>query len=39
MRYRRANIKGGAYFFTVNLAKRQRTLLIDEVDQIMRRHE
>ncbi|NOQ15249.1 MAG: transposase [Methyloprofundus sp.] len=32
MRYRRADIKGGTYFFTVNLAERQKTLLIDEID-------
>ena len=32
MRYRRANIKGGTYFFTVNLAERKKTLLIDEID-------
>ena len=34
MRYRRANIEGGTYFFTVNLAERQRTLLIDEIDSL-----
>jgi len=32
MQYRRANVKGGTYFFTVNLAERQRTLLVDEID-------
>jgi len=32
MRYRRADVKGGTYFFTVNLAERKRTLLIDHVD-------
>jgi len=31
MRYRRADYPGGCYFFTVNLADRQRTLLIDEI--------
>ncbi len=29
MRYWRADIKGGTCFFTVNLAERQKTLLID----------
>ena len=32
MQYRRSNVKGGTYFFTVNLAERQRTLLIDEIN-------
>ena len=32
MHYRRANIKGGTYFFTVNLAERKKTLLTDEID-------
>jgi putative transposase len=32
MRYRRANAAGGTYFFTVNLADRSSTLLIDHVD-------
>lgn len=30
MRYRRADVKGGTYFFTVNLADRKRTLLVDK---------
>jgi len=34
MRYRRADVKGGAYFFTVNLAQRQNTLLVDEIDKL-----
>ncbi len=34
MRYRRANVKGGTYFFTVNLAERNKTLLIDEIDKL-----
>jgi putative transposase len=34
MRYRRANVKGGTYFFTVNLAERQDTLLVDEIDAL-----
>lgn len=45
MRYRRANVKGGTYFFTVNLAERHRRLLVDHVDvlravvaQVKRRH-
>ncbi len=32
MRYRRANVEGGTYFFTVNLADRHRSLLVDHVD-------
>lgn len=32
MRYRRAKIMGGTYFFTVNLAERHRTLLVDHID-------
>jgi len=32
MRYRRADVAGGTYFFTVNLAERRRTLLADHVD-------
>lgn len=32
MRYRRAGVAGGTYFFTVNLADRKRTLLVDNVD-------
>jgi len=31
MRYRRADVTGGTYFFTVNLAERKRTL-VDHVD-------
>ena len=34
MRYRRANIAGGIYFFTVNLADRRSTLLVDQVDHL-----
>jgi len=34
MRYRRADIKGGTYFFTVNLAERNKTLLVDEIDKL-----
>ena len=36
MRYRRAHIPGGTYFFTVNLAHRDQTWLVDHVD-ILRR--
>ena len=32
MRYRRVKIAGGTYFFTVNLAERNKTLLIDYID-------
>ena len=31
MRYRRSNISGASYFFTVNLAERDKTLLVDHV--------
>ncbi len=31
MRYRRARVGGGTYFFTVNLADRDSTLLVDEI--------
>ncbi len=32
MQYRRIFAEGGTYFFTVNLAERQRTLLTDHAD-------
>lgn len=32
MRYRRADVKGGTYFFTVTLADRKQTLLVDEIE-------
>jgi putative transposase len=32
MHYRRADVAGGMYFFTVNLAERRRTLLVDHMD-------
>jgi putative transposase len=32
MQYRRANVKGGTYFFTVNLAQRHLQLLVEYVD-------
>lgn len=31
MRYQRAKVKGGTYFFTVNLAQRDRRFLVDHV--------
>ena len=34
MRYRRATVAGGTYFFTVNLAERRRTILVDEVETL-----
>lgn len=45
MRYRRANVGGGAYFFTVALADRRSRLLVERVDllraavsRVQRRH-
>lgn len=32
MQYRRADIAGGTYFFTVNLLERKRSLLVDHID-------
>ena len=32
MRYRRSDVMGGTYFFTLNLAQRNTTLLVDEFD-------
>ena len=32
MRYRRANVNGGTYFFSVNLAERNRALLVVHVE-------
>jgi putative transposase len=34
MKYIRAWLPGGTYFFTVNLAERSRTLLVDHVDHL-----
>jgi putative transposase len=34
MRYRRADIAGGAYFFTVNLADRSSRLLVERIDDL-----
>lgn len=34
MRYRRADVTGGSYFFTVNLAERQKQLLVDYADEL-----
>ncbi|MBL4743191.1 MAG: transposase [Cycloclasticus sp.] len=34
MQYRRADIKGATYFFTLNLANRKNTLLVDYIDAL-----
>ncbi len=34
MQYRRANIPGACYFFTVNIAERNKSLLIDHIDEL-----
>jgi len=34
MEYRRANVKGGTYFFTVKLADRKSNLLIEHIDDL-----
>ncbi len=34
MQYRRANVPGACYFFTVNIAERNQSLLIDHVDEL-----
>lgn len=34
MRYRRVNVPGATYFFTVNLADRKRALLVDNVEHL-----
>lgn len=34
MQYRRTDVKGGTYFFTVNLEQRQNTLLVDEIEKL-----
>jgi len=34
MQYRRANTEGGTYFFTVNLAERKKTLLVDHINDL-----
>ena len=34
MEYRRIRQEGGTYFFTVNLAERSSTLLVDRVDDL-----
>jgi len=31
MRYRRSNVEGGTYFFTVNLAERRSDLLVAKI--------
>ncbi|HLH91577.1 MAG TPA: hypothetical protein VKX28_24270 [Xanthobacteraceae bacterium] len=38
-RYRRANIKGGTFFFTVTLANRSSDLLVRHVDHLRRAYE
>ncbi len=35
MRYRRAGVPGASYFFTVNLADRSQTLLVDHADILL----
>lgn len=34
MQYRCADIEGGTYFFTVNLAERNKTLLVDHINEL-----
>jgi putative transposase len=34
MRYRRADVAGGTYFLTVNLAERKRGLLVDHIELV-----
>ncbi|WP_339138387.1 MAG: transposase [Candidatus Electrothrix sp. GW3-4] len=34
MQYRRVYVPGGTYFFTVNLADRSQTLLVDHIDDL-----
>ncbi len=34
MHYRRANVPGACYFFTVNLAERSQSLLVDHIDDL-----
>jgi len=34
MRYRRANVQGGCYFFTVALANRKTALLVEHIDTL-----
>lgn len=34
MQYKRSDIKGGTYFFTVNLIDRKSTLLIDQINHL-----
>ena len=36
MKYRRAHLAGGTYFFTVNLAERSSTLLVDRIADLRR---
>ena len=34
MRYRRSDVAGGTYFFTVNLADRSSRLLVEHIDDL-----
>src|SRR5512144_2522297 len=34
MRYRRCDVAGGTYFFTVNLAERSRGLLVEQINSL-----
>jgi len=34
MRYRRSNVAGGTYFFTINLADRSSRLLVERIDDL-----
>ncbi len=34
MQYRRANVPGACYFFTVNIAERNQSLLVDYIDEL-----
>lgn len=36
MQYRRTHLPGGTYFFTVNLAERSGTLLVDRIEDLRR---
>ncbi len=35
MQYKRTNVTGGTYFFTVNLEKRKNTLLFDKLRTVI----
>ena len=38
-RYRRAQIEGGAFFFTLTLADRSSDLLVREIDRLRRAYK